>query len=442
MRWARSLSALGALGVTDGTGGLVVTGYCTAPTELGGARIVPSGGAAMVVAGFAPGDAAHLFSVSHGGTGSIFPFLHDVDTNGSPIVYGVSYGAVDLGQGAVAGGSPDGTTNPPADGYIGVYGTGAPGWVARIVGPGEDKIVASTLGPNSTVYGGGWFAGTPTFNGGTVSSSSVTDRNIFLARFNVFTGVVDLTRTYGGPGLEEMSDAASIGNTLVATGHFDETTGLATPSSLEFGGTAHALTSNGGHDIWVAKLDTQGNGVWATSFGSAGEDRDPRIAIDAAGDVYVTGSFTGQVAFGAINLVSQGGPDVFLAKLHGANGSVAWAVSFGSAAPTTAALNDGAGGIAVDAAGHVVITGRLGGPIDGSSSAGGLDGFIASFEAATGALRWRKIISTTGDDSAGAVTFGRDGDVYAVAGLGGAFDFGVPLIGPAAPASVLLRIAP
>jgi hypothetical protein len=443
VRWVRSLSALSGTGVADGPGGLIVTGYITAPTNLGGATLTPVGGVAMVIAGLDASDARHEFSVSHGGTGNAYPFMHDINRSGSPIVFGVSSGPVDLGAGMVAGGSPDGTINPPADGYLGLYGVGAPSWVARIVGPGEDKIVASALGPGSTVYGGGWFVGTAAFNGGSLSTSSVTDRDIFLARFNVFTGAVDLTRTYGDAGLEEISGMDSLGETVVATGHFDETSGLPAPGSLVFGGTAEPLVSNGGHDVWVAKLDSKGDGIWAKQFGSTGEDRDPRIAVDAAGDVYVTGSFTGQVGFGAINLISRGGPDVFLAKLHGADGTVAWAISLGSVTPTSNALNDAAGGIAVDAAGHVVITGRIAGPLDdAATSAGGLDAFIASFDAATGAQRWRKVISTAGDDFGGGVSVGNNGDVYAIIGLGDAFDFGMPIVGPAGPASVLLRIVP
>jgi hypothetical protein len=46
------------------------------------------------------------------------------------------------------------------------------------------------------------------------------------------------------------------------------------------------------------------------------------------------------------------------------------------------------------------------------------------------------------DDRASAVTCGRNGDVYACVGIGGAFDFGMPVIGAPAPAAVLLRIAP
>jgi len=442
LRWVRSLSSLEALGVADGAGGLVVVGSIVAPAQLGGATLTPVGGAAMVIAGFDANDASHLFSVSHGATGDAYPFVHDVTSNGAPIVYGVAYGAVDLGQGVVQGGS---TSTATSDGYIGIYGPGAPSWLARLVGPGEDKIVASALGPSSTIYAGGWFEQTTTLslNGGAGSMKiSSGGRDIFLARLGIFSSSVDLFRIYGGPGLDEMSGVAASGDELVATGHFDETTGLGTPGSLAFGGPTQPLTSSGGHDVWVAKLASNGDGVWAVKFGGPGEDRDPRIAIDGAGDVYVAGSFTGQVAFGAINLVSRGGPDIFLAKLHGSDGSVAWAISFGATAPTSSALNDGVGGIAVDAAGHVSVSARIAGPLDSDTSAGGLDACIASFEAATGAPRWRRIISTPGDDSSSAIAYGRNGDLYAIVGLGGSFDFGMPIIGAPGPSAVLLRITP
>jgi hypothetical protein len=439
LRWVRSLSSLEALGVSDGAGGLVVVGAISAPAQLGGATLTPTGGTAMVIAGFDADDASHLFSVSHGATGNVFPFLHDVTANGAPIVYGVSSGAVDLGQGVVAG------AGTSTDGYIGVYGPGAPQWVARIVGAGEDKIVASALGSGSTFYGGGWFEQTTTVsvNGTDVATkTSAGGRDIFLARFNVFTAGVDLVRTYGSAGLEEISGAAATSGGVVVTGHFDETSNLASPGTLALGGTAAALTSHGGHDVWVAKLDTNGDGVWAVGFGGAGEDRDPRVAVDAAGDVYVAGSFTGEVAFGAINLVSRGGPDVFLTKLHGGDGTVAWAISFGATTPTSTMLNDAVGGLAVDAAGHVTVSARIAGPLDGGSSAGSLDACIASFDTTTGAPRWRTVISTPGDDSSSALAYGRNGDLYAIVGLGGAFDFGMPIIGAAGASAVLLRIAP
>lgn len=383
VRWVRSLSSIEALGVADGPGGLVVTGAILAPADLGGGTLVPAGVFDQVIAGFNANDGSHVYSVRHGAAGQAqeFGFLHQVDAQGSPLIYGVSYGDVDLGLGPVKGGGGMGV----ADGYIGHYGPGSPSWVQRIVGPGEDKIIASALGTGSTVYGAGWFEQTTTFNGTQLTAGG---RDVFLARFNTFTGAVDLMKQYGGAGRDEASSAASSGATLIVAGMFDDT--------LALGGTAKPITSVGALDAWVAKLDASGDGVWAVRFGGAGDDRDPKLAIDAAGDIYVAGSFQNQVAFGAVNLISKGLADIFIAKLHGNDGSVVWAVSLGSV------NNDGVGDIAVDAAGHVVIVASVGGAIDGGTSLGGVDSVVASFDGATGTSRWRQVYSTDRDDRASA----------------------------------------
>ncbi len=416
LRWVRSLSSMIPYGIADGPGGLVVTGGVVAPADLGGGLIMPAGLTDAVVAGFTI-DGAHLYSARHGGAGSEFPFLDVLSPSGAPIVHGVSYGDVDLGNGPVRGGGPG------PDGYIGLYGPTRPWWVQRIVGPGEDKMVAVARGPNSAVYGAGWFEGTTSFNNGTLTSSG--DREIFLARFNLFTGAVDLTRQYGGRGRDEASSLATTGSHVIMAGMFDGT--------LAFGGAASPLTSAGSLDVYVAKLDLDGTPVWAARFGgAAGEDREPQVAVDAAGDIYVTGQFRGEVAFGAVNLISQGGADVFVAKLRSGDGSVAWAIGFGGTD------DDFAGKIAVDARGRVAVASTVSGPL----AIAGLDAVLTALDGASGSLRWRRVYSTAGDDRLGVVTCGRDGDLYAGVSLGGPFDFGLPILGTPNPAAVLLRIAP
>ena len=333
----------------------------------------------------------------------------------------MSYGNVDLGLGTVSGGGGVG-----ADGYIGRYGPGVPGWVQRIVGPGEDKIVGSASGPGSTIYGVGWFEATATFNGAQLTS--VGGRDVFFSRFNAVTGTVDLTKQYGGTGRDEISGADSSGGALVLAGFFDDT--------LAFGGTAPEITSIGALDVWVAKFDTSGAGVWAVRFGGAGNDRNVKLGVDKAGDIYIAGEFQNQVAFGAFPLVSVGGIDAFIVKLHGNDGTVAWATSFGSAG------DDGIWDVMVDAAGHVAVAGTVGGSLAGGPPSSDLDAVVAAFDAATGKPRWRNVYATALNDRASALTLGRNGDVYACLSLGPGFDFGSPIIGETNPASVLLRIAP
>jgi hypothetical protein len=444
IRWVRSLSSLEGLGVADGPGGLTVAGAISAPANLGGQALVPAGAFDMVVAGFDAETADHVFSVRHGDVGSEFGFLHHEDSNGAPMVYGVSYGNVDLGLGPMTGGSPANTNL--ADGYIGRFGPAAPAWIARIVrtsGAGENKILASAPGPGSTIYAGGYVANPSTFNvtAGTTTTpvttlASVDGRDIFLARFNTFTGAVDLTKQYSGTPDDEITGAASSAGGLVVTGRFGQVGGGMPQGSLSFGGATQPLVPNGGLDIFVAKLDDTGAGMWAVHYGGTGDEFDPRISVDTAGDVYVAGSFSGQVAFGTTKLTSKGGQDIFIAKLHGNDGSVVWAQSIGST------VDDGILDIAADTAGHIVVVGTVGGPIDNGTSAGGIDALIATFDAANGTPGWRKVLSTAMDDRSFAVTFGRNGDIYALVNLPSPYDFGVPVIGAASYAAVLLRIAP
>jgi hypothetical protein len=62
---------------------------------------------------------------------------------------------------------------------------------------------------------------------------------------------------------------------------------------------------------------------WSQRFGGTGTDTGKAVAVDAAGNVVVAGSFNGTVNFGGGNLVSVGGFDMFLAK-YNANGVNQW----------------------------------------------------------------------------------------------------------------------
>jgi hypothetical protein len=77
------------------------------------------------------------------------------------------------------------------------------------------------------------------------------------------------------------------------------------------------LNSEGGYDVFVQKLDASGNFVWAKAFGSTSNDQGSSIRLDALGNVYTTGYFSGTVDFdpgaGSFNLT--GSFDVFVHKI-------------------------------------------------------------------------------------------------------------------------------
>ena len=430
--WVRSLSQMQTQTLQAGAAGVVTPGYLYTTAILDGNTMLTSaGGADLVIAAFTEKDATNLYAVRHGDVGNEFGLLATLAPNGTPIVSGVTEGdkTVDLGLGPVSGGG-----TPVEDGYIGAYTNGVAGWVQRIVGSGSDKFLGSARGPSSTIWGGGWFEGSPTFNSGTLTS--VGGRDIILAQFNPFTGGVNLIKQFGGTGRDEVSGGGVCSHdadltTVVMSGFFDDT--------IDFGNGKTVTQTNGGLDMWIAKLDSSGGGVWAVSYGGPGDDRDVSCVLDAAGDEYITGTFTTAISFGTHNLTAVGGSgtDHFIAKLSGADGSPIWAISFGSAGSETA------GRIALDTRGHLAFAGGIAGAFENMPTMGGRDAYVAEYSTTDGSRLWMHLYSTPADDGTGGVVYGPNtGDLFASVSPGGPYDFGMPIIGDPNPLDVLIRIAP
>ncbi|WP_294819098.1 T9SS type A sorting domain-containing protein [uncultured Flavobacterium sp.] len=87
-----------------------------------------------------------------------------------------------------------------------------------------------------------------------------------------------------------------------------------------------ALVSSGSTDIFVAKLSSQGQYVWVTQAGGQDPVGDTAngIAVDGSGNCYLSGSFSGLASFGNIALNSAGLRDIFVAKIN-SEGQFLWA---------------------------------------------------------------------------------------------------------------------
>ncbi len=118
------------------------------------------------------------------------------------------------------------------------------------------------------------------------------------------------------------------------------------------------LTSVGNYDIFVAKLDPNGAWLWAVQAGGAGgADLGHGLSVDDLGNVYIAGYFGLTATFGATTLVSSGSNDIFVAKLD-TNGGWLWAVKAGGTGTDINWL----GSIALDPAGNVFVCGWFGSP--------------------------------------------------------------------------------
>ena len=121
------------------------------------------------------------------------------------------------------------------------------------------------------------------------------------------------------------------------------------------------INSAGSTDGYVAKLDKNGNFLWALRLGGTGADMAESVAVDSTGNVIVSGQFTGKATFGqTVSASASGNTDAFVMKLDSA-GKVLWVRAGGS-------LDyDDAEGVGVDGAGYIYVTGE----IEGTATFGG-----------------------------------------------------------------------
>lgn len=102
--------------------------------------------------------------------------------------------------------------------------------------------------------------------------------NVVWAR-NIASGINWITGYPGG------IDADPAGNLYISGAFCD--------SVLQIGSYVfHNNDSSGTNDIFVAKLDSSGNTAWAKSYGGKGMDHANRIAVDHAGYLYLSGTYT------------------------------------------------------------------------------------------------------------------------------------------------------
>jgi len=108
------------------------------------------------------------------------------------------------------------------------------------------------------------------------------------------------------------------------------------------------------NDIFLVKYDCSGNVLWAISMGGTNRDFANSIAVDASGNIFITGYFDSPtLSFGNTTLTNAGGGglfDMFLAK-YDTNGNALWAKSAGSTG------GDKSNSVAVDLAGNIYIGG-------------------------------------------------------------------------------------
>ncbi|MBP6977639.1 MAG: T9SS type A sorting domain-containing protein [Lentimicrobiaceae bacterium] len=146
------------------------------------------------------------------------------------------------------------------------------------------------------------------------------ETDVFIVRYD-YNGEAVWAKTFGGEDIdfaEEMT--ADNSGFIYVAGAFQS-------DSLYIG--SQLLLNNGAYDIFILKLDTDGNVVWVKGFGGNDYDRLEDFVVDSNGNIYITGNFNSDtIEFDNYFFINQGGSDIYYAKLD-SNGNVIWANSTG-----------------------------------------------------------------------------------------------------------------
>jgi hypothetical protein len=266
-------------------------------------------------------------------------------------------------------------------------------WAKRATSTLDDMGNGVAVDGSGNSFVTGYFKSTTATFGGTVLSG-VGGAEVFLAKYN-FDGTVVWAKRAGGTaddfGNAIAADAA--GNTYI-TGYFLST-------NINFSGTI--LTNSGSADVFVAKYNSAGNLVWAQADGGSGYDVGNGIAVDAAGNSYVTGFFYSSIAtFGNITLTNSGQNNVFIVKYDPA-GNVLWANQAGGSSFDIGLA------IAADATGNSYVTGNFFspvaafGPVITLTNSGANDVFVAKYDTLGNAV-WAKQVKGPSDDFGYGIT--------------------------------------
>ncbi len=177
-------------------------------------------------------------------------------------------------------------------------------------------------------------------------------------------------------------------------------------------GTTNVTASGSG--IFLARYTAAGALEWVrtgTSATTGGEAHN--VAVDPLGNCYLTGSFMGTTSFGASNVVSAGGSDVFLAKYDRA-GTLLWITRQG------AGFNDSGRDVTADGTNGCFVAGNLQTSTDANVSR---DIFFARYNAA-GTLQWQQLPVGSNTDAGMGAASDADGNAYFTGWFTGTVNFG------------------
>ena len=299
-------------------------------------------------------------------------------------------------------------------------------WAKQIGGSLVDaESYATTTDSFGNVYFTGNYKGALDFDPGpgafTITSTAGTFRDVYICKLDaagnfVWAGAIGGTQQDLALGIY----CDNLDNIYV-TGFFRTTV------DFDPGPAVYNLVSNGQEDMFMLKLNSTGNFIWARSIGGTSTDYMYKAVMDDAGNIYTTGFFRGTVDFdpgpGVFNLTSAGADAIFVLKSDAA-GNFVWAKNMGGPG-----FNNWGMDIDLDKLNNVYTTGFFLGPADFDPGAAtfilnsaGIDIFISKLDK-NGDFVWAKSAGGANIDQGYAIAVDRSLNVYTTGQFGATADF-------------------
>jgi hypothetical protein len=288
-------------------------------------------------------------------------------------------------------------------------------WVRHTGNYGTDQARGMNIDHLGNVYITGSFEVGMDIDGGPGYEylQALGTNDVFISKYNK-SGEFKWGRKMGGDGLDQGFDCAIDTNGNVYTiGVYEG------PSDFDPGPAVANLSGTAGDlNIFISKLDSNGNYVWAKRISGASDQFAWSIELDEQGNIYYTGGFKGVCDFdpgaGTYNLTSAGWSDIFISKLT-PSGTLVWAKKFGGSE------EDVAYGLTLDDNQNVYITGNFTDSFDidpgtdtliFQSTNNTMDIFVMKTNSA-GTFEWAKQINAGGQfDSGFSVDLDQSGNIY------------------------------
>lgn len=358
------------------------------------------------------------------GSGATFessPYAVRTDSAGNVYAFGDFLQEIDLGGGVLPGAGSQ-------DWYLVKFSpTGEYLWGKTWGGTQSEYGRAMVIDGQDRIWLGGSHSGTFDLGGGPLAA--VTQNDLVLARFDS-DGNHLFSAQFGTTGFSWLTNLSlGAGDAIALSGYSTGTVDLG----------AGPLVNNGGEDLLVAVINTNGSTRWSQMIGGVDDDRAYQMSLDSDGIGYVSGEFSGAGNFGVSTPASAGDTDAYLLKVASSSGSPVWVNTFGDSS------NDRGWRVGVDELERITIAGHFEGTVDlGGAPLTGPSAYRAVFLGqfdADGSHRWSQAFSDSATDlSPGDLAVNAGGDMMLVGGCYGTVSFGgPPLFGNNSPSGYLVR---